>query len=48
MCYAVSSQKWQKAEVKKPSDQSDVDMFEPSLQFSSIMSTDEVIQITLL
>lgn len=37
-----------KQQLKKHLIKSDVDMFEPSLQFSSIMSTDEVIQITLL
>lgn len=30
----------------KASDHSDVDMFAQALQFSSIMSTDEVIKIT--
>jgi len=40
----------QKAAVKEVSDHSDVDMFAPPLQFTGIVSTDEVglIKMTLL
>jgi len=38
----------EKMAVKKAYHHSDVDMFAPALQFTGIMSTDEVFKITLL